>query len=90
VQIFILLLGEAEVSDSDLVLLGCQEDVLGLQVTMQDALLVDLVQGKAELDQESHDGSLGEGSIVLAPCSEHGLKIATLTVLHDDIYLVLA
>ena len=61
-----LLLCEAEVSNSDLIVLVRQEDILRLQVAMQDALSMNLVQPETQLQQIANDGCLWQRPVVLA------------------------
>lgn len=70
--------GDAEVSDLDDHAMLVQEDVLGLQVTVQDLLGVHVVQGQENLHKEVQDGVLIQQRIAAlvdelcqsAPCKE--------------------
>lgn len=70
--------GDAKVSDLDDHAMLVQEDVLGLQVTVQDLLGVHVVQGQEDLHEEVQDGVLIQQGIAAlvdelcqsAPCEE--------------------
>ena len=51
-------LGDAEVSDLDDHLVLVQQDVLGLEVAVQDQLVVHVVHGQQDLHEEVQDGVL--------------------------------
>ena len=87
-----MLLGQAKIADSDLVLLllAGEEDVLRFEVSVQHAPLVKRLKREAHLQEVSQDGHLGQLAICLPAAPQHALEVATLAVLHDDVDLVLA
>lgn len=61
----------------------CDEDVLGLDISVQDFSFVDVLHGSAELSEVGEDD--GFGNEAAAPAGYLGKEIAALAVLHCDV-----
>lgn len=73
--------GESEVGDFEGFLLVVEEEVLGLDVAVGDAVLVAEVEGGDELLKVAAGGGLGEAA---AP-RELGLEVAARGEVHDEV-----
>ena len=80
-DIFDTLLGQTEISNAYLVLLR-EEHILSLQVTVQNALLVQSEHAEADLDEDLEDVRLLDRPICASLASEQALKVAVLAELH--------
>ncbi len=79
-------LGEAEVKKLDyrfvVVRVASEEDVFGLEIAVDDALLVSLAEGAAELGEDGVHGAVGEAPLGLG--AELVQERAPLEKLHDE------
>eukprot|EP00428_Durinskia_dybowskii_P056009 CAMPEP_0170329772 /NCGR_PEP_ID=MMETSP0116_2-20130129/65808_1 /TAXON_ID=400756 /ORGANISM="Durinskia baltica, Strain CSIRO CS-38" /LENGTH=442 /DNA_ID=CAMNT_0010582919 /DNA_START=1 /DNA_END=1332 /DNA_ORIENTATION=- len=62
--------GHAEVAQLHLLARPGQEDVLRLDVPMQDAVAMDVLQGGRELHEVPHDRGLAEGAAAITPAPD--------------------
>lgn len=76
-------LGDAEVADLHLVA-GSDEDVVGLEVAVQDLLLVDVLEAQRQLDEPLEHLRLPQRTPLRAPPLQVLLQVAPLSVLHND------
>ena len=77
-------LRDAEISDLDQ-LLGGDEYVLGLEVPVENVLLVDILEGEGDLYEPAEDVRLGQEllQLLLLPLDEDG-QVSGVGELHDD------
>lgn len=81
-------LGDAEVPQLDEVLLDAvvllEEEVLGLEIPVQDFLVVEVVDGEGDLGEPVEDLRLGEVLALLLHVFDFGVHVAEFAVDHDD------